>query len=71
MLTWELIAVCVILAGMLISLVVLGDRLDHWTWAGQEPKAPEPMIYGMTRRQIRRLRTFYINRTGDAKLERL
>lgn len=71
MLTWEPIVVYVILAGILISLIVLGDRLDHWTWQGQEIKNPEPTVYGMTRRQIRRLRTFYINRTGDVRLERL
>lgn len=69
--TWELIVVCVILAVMLIALIVGGDKLDHWTFRGQEIRPQEPTIYGMTRRQIRRLRTFYINRTGDVKLERL
>lgn len=69
--TWELVVVSAIIVLMLVALVMGGDKLDHWTFMGQEIKPIEPTVYGMTRRQIRRLRTFYINRTGDTKLERL
>ena len=69
--TWELITVCTILVLMLIALVDMGDRLDHWTYMGQDLKPKPVKVYGMSLKQIRQLRAFYISRTGDTKLDRL
>ncbi len=70
---WETVVVSLILIGMLIALIGSGDRLDHWTF--QRPGKARPLtavkVYGMTVKQVRQLRAFYISRTGDARLERL
>jgi len=71
--TWETYVVIAILVGMVYALIKGGDKLDHWTFRGYDPnvKPPEVKIYGMTLRQIRKLRAFYINQTGDVRLEGL
>lgn len=69
---WETVTVVVILVGLLAAYSFSGDRLDHWTFRGEAPKAPKPLrVYGMTLRQIRKLRDFYVSRTGDRFLENL
>lgn len=75
--TWETVAVVAILLVLLVLLVALvmsGDRLDNW--GPERPKKQAlidhpTMVYGMSLRQIRRLRAYYIARTNDASLERL
>lgn len=70
---WETIVVCTILLEMALALIHIGDRLDHWTFMGVDTaRPPRPvLVYGMTMRQIRRLRAYYVTRTGDTGLDRL
>lgn len=71
--TWETVVVVAILFVLLVALVMSGDRLDHWTFQrpGKSQVTRAPIVYGMSLRQIRRLRAYYIARTNDASLERL